>query len=196
MLIVMVLLAATELVELNEKSGVLYARVWKDPDTIGARFSHDHVIVAKRWTAKVSYGAEGCEINASIDVAGLEPDEPAMRKKFQLPPEVSDSDRKKIGGNMREKDQLDAEKFKTISFKATKCSGAGKKSGLVEIEGDVTIRGKTKHVAFPLTLDWSGSGLKVKGSFVVQHKDFGFEPYSGALGAVKNGPDIEIGIEL
>lgn len=196
MMILVLLLAATDLVELNEKSGVLYARVWKEPDTIGAKFSHDHVIVAKRWTAKVSYGAEGCEISASIDVASLEPDEPAMRKKFQLSPEVSESDRKKILGNLRDKDQLDAEKFKTISFKATRCSGGGKKSGIVEIEGDVTIRGKTKRVSFPLTIDWSASGLKVKGAFVVQHKDFGFDPYSAALGAVKNGPDIEIGIEL
>jgi polyisoprenoid-binding protein YceI len=187
---------AAELAELSEASGLLYARVWKEPDTLGARFSHDHVIVAKRWTAKVAYGVDGCEISAWVDVASLTPDEPAMRTKFQLSPEIAESERKKIATHLRAKDQLDAGTFKSITFKATKCSGKGKKSGIVEIEGDVTLRGKTKHVSFPLTLDWSTSGLKVKGSFVVQHADFGFEPYSAAFGAVKNGPDIEIGIEL
>jgi polyisoprenoid-binding protein YceI len=184
--------------DLDQRAGLLYARLWKVRGTIGSGFAHDHVIAAKRWRGRIVYTPDPikCDVRFSLAVADLDPDDPALRKRFAIEGELSDDKREDVADNMRRPDQLDAAKHKTIAFQSTACHGRGGRLGTIDVEGDVTIRGKAKRVRFPLEFEWAKNLLTAKGSFVVQHEDFGMTPYSTGLGAIKNGSDIEIGVDL
>jgi polyisoprenoid-binding protein YceI len=183
--------------ELNEHDGTIYAQIWKNRHTIAQAQSHDHVIVASKWQASVTYdptGAAPCAIKVTLPVASLVVDPPELRKKVGYDTILSDKDRATVDAHMRDKDQLDAAHFTEMQFVSKECSAAGE--GKVEVKGSLSIRGKSKDVVVPLRIKINGDKLEASGTVTVTHKDFGFSPYSGFLGAVKNGEDIKLTIAI
>ncbi len=184
--------------ELNEHDGSIYAQIWKNRHTIAQAQSHDHVILASKWQASITYdpaGAVPCAIKITLPTASLVNDAPELRKKVGYDTVLSDKDRATVEAHMRDKDQLDTAHFPTIQFVAKECSAAGSE-GTVEVKGSLSIRGKSKDVVVPMKFKINGDKLQASGTVTVTHKDFGFEPYSGFLGAVKNGEDIKLTIAI
>jgi polyisoprenoid-binding protein YceI len=175
---------------LDPDKSKLYVQVYKDESTLAAALAHDHVVLATGWQGKVLVDPEKlakCIVEVTVPVAGLRADLPEMRTLVGYKKMLSDSRQETVGKHMRAKKQLDAENFPQITFRSQSCSGTKKE---LLVNGELTIRGKSKAVTIPLQVFHSNNSMRAKGTFTVQHSDFGFAPYRAFFGVVKNRQDI------
>lgn len=179
----------------NASNSKLYVQVFKDPSTVGAGMSHDHVMVARSWSGTVTWhptDASQCAIDISLPVSKLNVDPPSMRRAVGYEGELSDSQRESVKKNMLASSQLNGSAHPNITFKSTSCSGT---SGSVQVTGDLTIRGRSKRVTTTLKVSLDG-GFSANGTFKAKHTDFGFEPYSAMMGALKNQNQMTFTVRL
>jgi len=170
--------------------------VYKDPDTIGAGASHDHIITAQGWTGFVTWSQgnnTGCKVSFDVPVSGLSPDQPAMRKKYGLSSVLSDGQRSDVKKNMLGKDQLHGSAHPRMKFAAKSCSGS---QGSVTVKGALTIRGVTKPVSIPLKVAASDAEFSAKGQLTIRATDYGFQPYTAGFGALKNKNDMKLIVDV
>ena len=169
----------------------LYVIVTIDKSTIGSALGHDHAIAATGWSGSVTWPAPGssdwskCSVRIDVPVSGLKVDPPGYREHAGLDADgaVGDKDKATITGNFKGKRQLDASTHSKISFRSTSCAPAGDK---VSVKGTLTIRGVGATVTAPMTVSHDGTSFSASGRFSANHTDFGFKPFTAALGALKN----------
>lgn len=184
---------------LSDEDSLLYAQVWKDPDTLLASLAHDHVLRAAEWTGTIVYNPgdlSQCSITFSLPTEELHNDEQAMRDFVGLSGSVSESDRVEIHENMLSSDQLNESSFPNIEFASTSCSGAGGLSGEIQVTGGLTIRGVTKSFTLPVDFQVAEGQLYATGVFEFTHSDFNFSPYSAFAGAVKNSQRLKMAFDV
>lgn len=170
--------------------------VYKDPDTIAAGASHDHVIAAQGWTGFITWSQgdnSGCKVTFDVPVSGLSPDQPALRQRYGLASVLSEGQRSDVKKNMLSSGQLDASKHPKMRFDAKSCSGA---SGTVTVKGALTIRGVTKAVSIPLQVAATDATFTAKGNLTIKATDFGFEPYTAGFGALKNKNEMKLIVDV
>ena len=181
--------ARAETYRLLEPQSFLFVET--KPSGVLSKAAHPHVVRATKWTGTVSYDASApdkCEIKIEIPVEGLVVDEPAMRKRLRYEKPIAEGDRKRVDEAMRDEDQLSASKFPKITFASTSCKKVSE--GKIEVSGAIEIRGVKKEVTVPMEVQIANGKLKAMGKFQLTHKDFGFEPYSAALGTIKNDDSL------
>lgn len=176
----------------------LFVMVFKDPDALGAKLSHDHVVRAQRFQGEVQWdpaAPQRCEVDISVPVAALDPDPPALRKRVGLKRMLTPSDRAQVKENLLAKDQLWGERYPTIRFKAARCIP---KAGAYEVVGTLTLRGQERAVKARMTIgvEPKSGELSASGSLSIRHTWFGFEPYSALGGALKNQDEMRLVIVL
>jgi polyisoprenoid-binding protein YceI len=174
--------------------GLLFVTVNK-ADTLLSGVAHDHAIQAVGWSGKATWDVDdfsACSLVINVPVNNLAVDKPSVRKAAGLSGEVSESQQKEIKGNMLSKGQLNASEHPMITFKSTSCSGSGNNA---TINGNFTMRGVTKAVSVPATVNTS-NGLQIKGSFYVKATDYGFKPYEAAGGTIANEDKMKITLDL
>jgi polyisoprenoid-binding protein YceI len=179
----------------NAGNSSLYVQVFKDADTMGAGLSHDHVMLARGWSGTVRWhpsDASECLIEVSLPVSKLAVDTASMRSAVGYDSELSDSQRETVKKNMLARDQLDAGSHPNITFRSTSCSGT---TGTVQVTGSLSIRGVSKQITVPLSVSLDG-GFSARGSFRARHSDFGFQPYTAMMGALKNRDQMTFTIKL
>ena len=179
----------------HSSNSQLVVQVFKEPNTVGASMSHDHVILARTWTGSIRWHSEDpnqCVFEFRVPVNALDPDPPKLRAKYGLEGSLTQSQREDIKENMLSSDQLDAEKYPNITFQAFSCE---RKLESFIIKGLLNIRGVERSVRFQMDIVLN-EGFHAKGSFFVHHQDFDFEPYSALLGAIQNQEDIKISFDL
>jgi polyisoprenoid-binding protein YceI len=186
--------AAPTRYEVDAQRSRLFVMVFKDPDALGAKLSHDHVVRARAFSADIAWDAEApgtCEVSFVIQVASLDPDPPALRKRAGLKRMLTESDRAQVKENLLERAQLWGAKYPTIRFTATTCARRG---GRVDVTGALTLRGVTRQVTVPMSLGIdAGTGeLTASGSVAVRHTWFGFKPYSALGGALRNRDEMRL----
>jgi polyisoprenoid-binding protein YceI len=106
--------------------------------------------------------------------------------------ELSDSQRETVKKNLLAADQLDGSSHPTITYRSRSCSGT---TGAVTVTGDLTIRGKSQPVTTTLQVSLDG-GFSATGSFKANQSDFGFQPYTAMLGALKNKDQMKFTVRL
>ena len=74
-------------------------------------------------------------------------------------------------GHLRGEDYLDVTNYPYIHFVSVSVR-PDKKKGSYQMNGNLTIRNKTKAIRFPFTAVASGSGYLFEGSFKINRKDF------------------------
>lgn len=176
--------------------GTLYIQVYKNPDTLGAAIAHDHVIRAAGWKGSVTWdeaNLAACKVNITVPVNSLSVDEKDLRQRLGYETFPSDSERADIKAAMLGEDQLDAAKYPSISFAATKCEDTGDK---VNVTGNMTIHGVTKPVTVPMTVKADAVNFSAKGSVKIKATQFGMQPYSALMGAVKNQDQMILVIDV
>ena len=181
---------------LDPNQGLLWVQVFKDPDTVAAALSHDHIIAAYGWSGTVTWDAEDlskCAVSIKVPVSGLDPDAPSLRKTVGLEGELSESQRGEVKGHMLGKSQLNSSKYGTIRFTSTSCASDGK---TVTVTGELSIRGQGAPVTAGMTVTADGAKFTAKGSFTAKATDFGFEPYSAMMGALKNRNKMTFGLNV
>ena len=102
--------------------------------------------------------------------------------------------------HLKSADFFHVEKYPIISFKSDKIT----QNGELSVEGDLTIRGVTRRVAFdiegptPPTKDpWGNTRIAVSGSTKINRKDFGLT-WNAALetGGILVGDEVTINLDV
>lgn len=174
----------------------VYVQVFKDPTTMAAGLSHDHVIAAKGWTGSFTWdpaNPAACKADINVPVAQLDNDSPEMRKKVGYDTTLDDDGRADVKEHMLGDDQLNASKYPNITFKVTKCEGTGT---AIKVTGDFSLHGVTKTITVPMTVNATPTNVTAKGSFKVKHTDYGMEPFSALLGQLKNNNEMTFFIDV
>ncbi|MCA9544760.1 MAG: YceI family protein [Myxococcales bacterium] len=172
----------------------LDARIYKAG--VASRMAHDHVIRASEVRGQVTYDPAAphtMALQVTVPTATLQADPARVRHQYGLPADIGDDDRKAVEKNMKGRYQLDVAKYPEITFKLTLAARVG---GKFIVEGDLSIRGQTKRVNLPVEITADGQRFVGTGEVRVHHRDFGFEPYSAALGAVRNQEKIDLILKL
>ena len=176
----------------------LYVLVRKDPDTIAAGLSHDHVVAATGWSGSVTIdpaSPAGCTVEASVPVAGLEPDLPEMRELVGFAGELTGAQRGDVRRNMLAKGQLWADKFPSVTFRSTACT---KRDDGIDVVGDLGVHGVTKEVRIRVRLDFDEAAgtARARGGFSATHGDFGMVVYTALFGSLKNMDLMEFRLDV
>lgn len=188
-------LAAPATLNLDPARSALHARLYKQG--VASGLAHNHVIAATRMTGTVTFDPADpttFAVEVTVPVASLKADDARLRQKYGLEGELDADDRETIEENMRDEEQLDAKRYPTIRFVSTAVKPAG--PGRFTVEGDLTLRGKTRRVSLPVTAKLSEAGFEGAGKLRITHEMFGFEPYSAMLGAISNQEKIDLILEL
>jgi polyisoprenoid-binding protein YceI len=170
--------------------------VYKDPDTLASGLSHNHVMRAASSTGTITWdeaNVGACKISISIPVAQLAVDEDAQRQKLGYELALSESQKADVKKNMLSKDQLDGATHPNITFESSSCTQSG---ATVTVVGNLTIKGKAKQVAVPMTMLVDDESLAASGAFSAAHTDFGFQPYTALMGQLKNKNELSFRLKI
>jgi polyisoprenoid-binding protein YceI len=89
---------------------------------------------------------------------------------------------------------MNADKYPVIRFTSDQLKVNGTK---LTGTGKLTIAGETRDVPVNMNLEkWNEDSFTVSGSMKMKMSDFGVDPPTAMMGAIKTGDDIEIKIEL
>jgi polyisoprenoid-binding protein YceI len=157
---------------------------------------HDHVLVSRDVRGQVTWtegNPSACKINVEIPASSLLVDPPGSRKRAGLEGETSEGDRKAILENALGKRQLDAAQFPTLSFVSTACLADGDR---VKVSGMLTIHGVGKAVSPSMNIQVAEGVFTARGRLAATHADFGMEPYTAVLGALRNDPALSFDLEF
>lgn len=190
--------AQAETFALDPGPSRLYVIVRNDTSTLASRLGHDHAISAETFRGTVEWDVSdptACKVDISFPITALQVDPGNLRAEAGLDPDgaVGDGAKKTIRGNFSKKNQLWADQFPEIRYRATSCSGT---TGAIEVTGDLTIRGTAKRLTVPLTIDVNATSFRAQGRFKASHQDFGFKPFSNLAGALRNLPELEFVFDL
>ncbi len=168
---------------------------------IGSGLAHDHLIVATKPVVTLAFdpaAPETMKFSFTVAVESLEVDAPAARAAWkgrfkelgihsgELPP-VSDSDRGKVRAAMLDEGQLDGAKFPEIRAEVlTLAKDAGKKEDAWTMRVRLTIHGKSVERELSATCSVADGILTAEIVSELTFKEFGIEPYSTMLGAIRN----------
>jgi polyisoprenoid-binding protein YceI len=167
-----------------------------------ASLGHDHVVRATNWWGSMRFdpsSLDACEVSVTVEVEGLDPERDEMRDLTGMD-RVSRSDRDTIREHFRGAEQLDFEHHKTIEFTSKSCELTSQKGEggypVVEVTGDMTLRGVTHEVRLPLEVAVDEEKVAARGVLTTRHSDFRFEPYSMAGGLFKNKDELYFVIDV
>lgn len=168
---------------------------------LASGLAHDHLVVAGQAKTGLDFdpaNPEATRFTFAAAVEVLEIDAPGARAAWKgrfkelgihsgdLPP-VSDSDRAKVRAAMLGASQLDGARFPEVraAVVALTRGAPGPASGWV-VQLQLTIHGKTVERSLPATWSEKEGTLtaEIWGEFRFQ--EFGIEPYSTMLGAIRN----------
>ncbi len=178
------------------KDSLLAIRVNKDSSTLLSGLSHNHVMRASEFDARASLDPTSgeCSVKVTVPVKALEVDPPKLREEFGLKERIDEGDRKTIRENMLDADQLDAERYPTITLQSTRCRF---ERTTLSLQARLTLRGKTRSVRLELERVVAPDGRTVLvGTLPIKGTDYGLEPYSAGLGSLKNADEMTIHLEL
>lgn len=174
----------------------LVVQVFKEG--VASSLAHDHVIQATQISGTIEYDPASVttsSIQVEAKSASLQADAPALRKQFGLTSELGEDDRKQVEANMKGEDQLNVGKYPTISFKSTGIT-VGTTPGDVLVKGNLTLRGVTKAVSFPAKIKMEGANFVGEGKLKIKQNDFGYEPYSALMGAIRNQNEVVLNLKV
>jgi polyisoprenoid-binding protein YceI len=179
---------------IDAKQSVLAVQVFKDG--AAAALAHNHVVSATTMSGRIVLdpaNPSAARVDVTLPTAGLKNDDPKLRKRFGVTGDVPEGDRKMILEHMQDAGQLDIAHFPTMQFSSTSTTGTGSK---LVLNGKLTIHGVTRDVSIPVDVTTTDTTVRGTGSIKLKTSDFGIEPYSAFLGAVKNKDGIVLQIDL
>ena len=159
--------------------------VRKDTTTSMAGMAHNHGIEAGTWEANFQYNSteKTCSCNVIVPVDSLVVDSPEARRFVGLSDDLDEDTRKSVRKNMLGSDQLNAKEFRFMQFNSTSCTQNG---NTLFLSGVLSLRGESNPITIEVKNFSYGEAPKGEARFSVFGSDFGMEPYSAMLGAVKN----------
>lgn len=82
---------------------------------------------------------------------------------------------------------LETAKYPEIVFKSSGVKGKPTSSGQfeIQIEGDLTLHGVTRHIQIPATVTLSGRDLRARGEFSINRSDYNIKATSALHGTIR-----------
>lgn len=172
--------------------------------------AHDHFIAARGYTARIEGEAgsiEGAAFEIELAAEELVVDSPELEKAFYprlealgilAEPfgELTDKNRAKIRESMLGEKQLDAAQFPKIKARLVgieeKLSTLGSEELAYEVTLSFEVHGREATGPLAANVDWDEGTLRVEAAGVFRFTDFGIEPFSAFLGAVKNTDEFHV----
>ena len=169
------------------ENGTLLVRTGREG--AAALMGHDLTLVATSWTATVRVDAGNpsrSTVRATVDAGSL-----VVLEASGGPVGLTDSQRAEIEDTMRTK-VLRSDRHPRISFRSTSVDGDGKRAS---VTGDLTLARRTRPVTLELRVARSKLPRIIATTSLVQ-TEFGIEPYSALLGALRVKDVVEVTVEL
>jgi polyisoprenoid-binding protein YceI len=163
---------------------------------IAKGFAHNHVVRATDVSGSVELdpaNPESLEAFITVKVASLEVDAPAVRRRHGETSPLKDDDRRAVKESMLGETQLDERRFPDITFTSTR---ARREGGRLLLDGKLTLHGQTRRLTVPVKLTQRDGRTTAETRFSVRTSDFGIEPYSAALGMIRNADEVDFVIRL
>jgi polyisoprenoid-binding protein YceI len=155
-----------------------------------ARRYATHRIEVKNFSGRIE-APEKDETQIAVEV------EAETKSLTNVDPEMSEFERKEFHGILNNT-VLESDKHPKIKFVSASISDA-RKSGETRsftLNGDLTLRGVTKQVSFPVNVTMTKEQLRATGEAKLKQTDFGITPYSGKLGMIKIGDEVKINFAI
>ena len=155
---------------------------------------HDHVIASVDVEGLVLVSSDPGESRADLrlPLQKLVVDEPAYRGRFGLEPELSQSAIEGTTRNMQDK-VLESNLFPWATASVRVLSMQDTRA---DLDVSVALHGTTFDYRVPAELTVDPGKLRVTGSMIVSHADFGLTPFSAAGGLLQVAEDIEVVFDL
>ena len=146
-----------------------------------AKAGHDLLIRVTRWEAQLAVGedAAGSRLTLDIDGGSLRVVEGSGGMK-----PLTDSDKADIATTIDD----EILKREPITFRSTQVQPSADGSGL-SVEGDLTLLGETRPVAFDVALGEDGT---ITAATVITQSRWGITPYSTLFGTLKVNDDVAV----
>lgn len=157
---------------------------------------HEHAIVPHEWTVElcladsIPTGAYGA---LTVRTQSLEIDSDSARALAGLGGGPGKDDVRTIQRKLLDKDHLAAEQYPEIRLQAVVVEP--ETEGRLLARGTITIRGVSRAIELPVTVDRSGGRTRLSGSLRIRQRDFGIEPESIAL-VVKVADEVDLHFSL
>jgi polyisoprenoid-binding protein YceI len=108
-----------------------------------------------------------------------------------LDPRASASQRQEVQATMLGPRQLDVSRFPMITLRSLTFTPTGQDT-VWRLKANLTVHGITRPVEFSLAWHEDGDNLRVQGKKMLSLREFGIEPISRAMGAVRVKNEFEI----
>lgn len=168
----------------------LYVKVFKTG--IASAFADNHLVEASDFEGEIIFdknNPDSSSIKFRMYTKSLSADNPVIRKKHGLEV-LSADDVEEINKHMLGTDQLNVEKYPEISFESHQIKYVD--SAGYEITGIFNLHGVTHQVKFIAHITQDRNKLFSSGIIRFKQSEYGIEPYSIALGTIKNKDEIEL----
>ncbi|GMV94265.1 MAG: hypothetical protein AMXMBFR82_40430 [Candidatus Hydrogenedentota bacterium] len=181
---------------------------------VASRLAHNHLIAPRTYSCEIGNAQDSIKslnFTMSFPVKELAADLPESQKKWypavkalailDTPfSEIDESDRTTIEEHMLAEGQLDAEQFPEIKVELVSIESAQSIHGEKTFNHAATIRftvhGKTVERAMPANIELTEDTLRVEAIGQFRFTEFGIEPYSAFLGAVKNKDEFDVYVHI
>lgn len=179
-----------------DASSTLIVQTWKDG--AAARLAHDHAIAATVFSGELHHdpaAPSSSRIVVEVDARRLVVDDDRARALVGLEPGVPQKDRDAVTASMLGPEQLDVQNHPRIRFASTKVTP--QQDGTLLVEGRFTLRGQTRIVRLPVTVEVREDGsVRGRGTLSLRVSDHGIAPYTAFFGAVKVKDEVKLHLDL
>jgi polyisoprenoid-binding protein YceI len=152
---------------------------------------HDHEVVAPAVQGQITLDRANVSrstVSATFDAAALK-----VTGKGEPSEDVPEVQRVMLSDKV-----LDVEHYPTITFRSRQVSVV-KQSGdqiTLRVAGDLTLHGATHPLDVPLTVQFTGDGLRATGKTTVVQSQFGIRPVTAGGGTVRVKDEVEVVLSI
>ena len=156
----------------------------------GTGMGHSHGVEAKLSSGSLVLGVSDNAGQLVFDMKTFDADTPLARKVVGLNGTSANWMRKQVTKEIHSNKILHSSEFPTSTFEIASSmpitNGNENETGLpaYELVGRLTLRGETKTVRFPVTVQQTKGWMHVTGRFSFKQSEFGIKPLSKGLGAI------------
>jgi polyisoprenoid-binding protein YceI len=148
-----------------------------------------HRVVAKSFSGKIELPKDETKMTATLEAEA--------KTMTNMDTTMGEFERKEFHAVLRNT-VLESDKFPAIKFDSVSVSGLQKTGDkrTFTINGDLTLHGVTKRVAFPVNATISEKELRATGEAKLKQSDFGMKPFEKGLGLIKIGDELKVGFSV
>lgn len=150
-----------------------------------SRLHPTHRVVAKSFSGRIELPKDEMKMTAQMEAEA--------KTMTNVDTTMGEFERKEFHAVLRNT-VLEADKFPTIKFVSVSVSElqkTGEKRSFT-INGDLTLHGVTRRVAFPVNATISEMELRATGEAKLKQSDFGMKPFEKGLGLIKIGDELKV----